>query len=154
MPLDKSQWRETSSSTICTEMTTDAFKDEDGVIQKPKSISMSSDTLIETKGNESSVKTRSRTARQYGNETQEKAITNETAFTGPGGIFKNNIPYIESEPTSHAYSPPHRSSSSPVVTLVDTPEFLSPEPDQMPKIMSTKMSREERGRETPSLVTD
>lgn len=27
---DKSRWRETSSSTICNEMTTDAFKDEDG----------------------------------------------------------------------------------------------------------------------------
>lgn len=46
---------------------------------------MSTETLIENKGNESSVKTRSRTARKYGNETEEKAITNETAFAGPGG---------------------------------------------------------------------
>ncbi|CAG2122587.1 unnamed protein product, partial [Medioppia subpectinata] len=121
MPLDKSKWRETSSSTICNEMTTDAFKDEDGVIQKPKSISMSTETLIESKGSESSVKTRSRTARQYGNEAQEKAITNETAFAGPAGLMKNSFPYIESEPTHRAYSPPHRTSSSPVVTLVDTP---------------------------------
>ncbi|CAG2103270.1 unnamed protein product, partial [Medioppia subpectinata] len=185
MPLDKSKWRETSSSTICNEMTTDAFKDDDGVIQKPKSISMSTETLIESKGSESSVKTRSRTARQYGNEAQEKAITNETAFAGPAadtqGLFaatpdlvvtggdtrgyarvsepragmKNSFPYIESEPTHRAYSPPHRTSSSPVVTLVDTPEFLSPEPDQSPKMMSTKMSRVEReSSSTPSLVTD
>ena len=30
MPIDKSRWKETRSSTICNEMTTDAFKDEDG----------------------------------------------------------------------------------------------------------------------------
>jgi hypothetical protein len=46
---------------------------------------MSTETLIESKGNESSVKTRSRTARKYGNEAEEKAITSETAFAGPGG---------------------------------------------------------------------
>ena len=30
-PIDKSRWKETSSSTISNEMTTDAFKDEDGL---------------------------------------------------------------------------------------------------------------------------
>ena len=31
MPIDKSRWKETSSSTICNEMTTEAFKDENGL---------------------------------------------------------------------------------------------------------------------------
>src|SRR5882724_8114655 len=65
--------------------------------------------------------------------------------------MRNSFPYIESESTSRAFSPPHRTSSSPVVTLVDTPEFLSPEPEQMPKIMSTKMSSQ---RDIPSLASD
>jgi hypothetical protein len=30
MPINNSQWRETSSSTICNEMSTDAFKDDEG----------------------------------------------------------------------------------------------------------------------------
>ena len=30
-PVDKNRWRETSSSSICNEMTTDAFKDDQGM---------------------------------------------------------------------------------------------------------------------------
>jgi hypothetical protein len=51
---------------------------------------MTTETLIENVGNESKVQTRSRTARKYAPEVEEKAITTESTFTGPEGIENNS----------------------------------------------------------------
>ena len=51
---------------------------------------MTTETLIENMGSESKVQTRSRTARKYDPEAEEKAITTESTFTGHEGIENNS----------------------------------------------------------------
>ena len=41
------QWRETSSSTINNEMISEPFKDDEGQVQYPESMSMTTETLID-----------------------------------------------------------------------------------------------------------
>jgi len=48
---------------------------------------MTTETMIENKGSESKVQTRSRTARKYAPEVEENAITTESSFTGTEGIL-------------------------------------------------------------------
>ncbi len=47
---------------------------------------MTTETMIENKGSESKIHTRSRTARKYAPDVEEKTITTESSFNGTEGI--------------------------------------------------------------------
>jgi hypothetical protein len=71
--------------------------------------------------------------------------------------MKDNYPYIERQRKSESFSPPPQKSTSPLVTLVDTPDipdFLSPEPEPLPDMLKLSSSRRTAENEIPSLARD
>ncbi|XP_053204379.1 serine-rich adhesin for platelets-like [Panonychus citri] len=81
-PIIGITWEEASSSTICSEMSTEPFKDSAGTLHRPKSVSLSSETVIGSTGKDTKVETRSRTSRRYAdNCIIEPDIKSETIVT-------------------------------------------------------------------------
>ena len=138
-------WAETSSSTIVNEMASDSFKDKNGQIHKPKSVSLTSETVIHNKGKDRQMETKTRAARKYADESiQEPDITSQTVLADSPPPLRKKMLLSSQNLAKHAEpqerhsersSPSHyldrhleedRKSKSPMAYLTrSTPSLLS-----------------------------
>lgn len=99
-------WHEANHSTICSQMSTDPFRDENDEIAKLKSVTMTSETIISGKGANKKVETRSRASRAFDNKAiYEPDIQSETILSDsppiqrkvPRSQYEEKKPYEDHE---------------------------------------------------------